>query len=52
MGDFQLNFFFNLGRHMDSDGNARREDTLKQADEKSSANPESMVRPLATQLRA
>jgi hypothetical protein len=27
--DFQLNFFFNLGRHMDSHGNARRDDTLK-----------------------
>jgi hypothetical protein len=32
MGDLKLNFFFNLGRHMDSHGNARREDTLKQAD--------------------
>jgi hypothetical protein len=33
MRDFQLNFFFNLGSHMDSHGNARRRDTLKQAAE-------------------
>src|SRR5215831_14255853 len=33
MGDFQLNFLFNLSSHLDSHGNARREDTLKQATE-------------------
>src|SRR5204863_7904705 len=30
MRDFQLNFFFNLGSHMDSHGNTSRHDTLKQ----------------------
>ena len=29
MRDFQLNFLFNLGSHMDLHGNARRTDTLK-----------------------
>jgi hypothetical protein len=29
MRDFQLNFLFNLGSHMDSHGNARPKDTLK-----------------------
>jgi hypothetical protein len=33
MGDFELNFFFNFGSHMDSHGNARRDDTLKFAAE-------------------
>src|SRR5260370_42198873 len=31
MRDFQLNFFFNLGSHMGSHGNAPRKDSLKQA---------------------
>jgi hypothetical protein len=33
MRDFQLNFFFDLGSHMDSHGNTPRHDTLKQAAE-------------------
>src|SRR5262249_39738819 len=33
MRDFELNFLFNLGRHMNSHGNARRKDTLKEAAE-------------------
>jgi hypothetical protein len=31
--DFQFDLFPNFGGHLDSHGNARREDTLKQADE-------------------
>jgi hypothetical protein len=29
MGDFELNFLFNLGSHLDSHGNSRPMDTLK-----------------------
>ena len=37
MRDFELDLFFKFGGHLDLHGNARRDDTLKQADEKSSA---------------
>jgi hypothetical protein len=29
MGDFELNFLFNLGSHLDSHGNSHPKDTLK-----------------------
>ena len=33
MRDFELDLFLNLGGHLDSHGNTRRNDTLKQAAE-------------------
>jgi len=39
MRDFQLNFLFNLGSHMDSHGNTPRKNTLKQAPESREESP-------------
>ena len=52
VGDFQLNFFFNQGRHMDSHGNARREDTLKQADESRAQSEDELDSRPSPQFRA
>src|SRR5207237_8555007 len=44
MGDFELDLFLNFGGHLDSHGNARRNDTLKQANESRDESASAMRR--------